>query len=86
MLCKKCQGRCPLCDSYVNPEVPVLICEDCAMSGYNTKCLACGGTGVETAYYCAGCAGLGKDRDGCPVVINMGKARMDGFYSRMFSE
>ncbi|CEH13655.1 phf5-like protein [Ceraceosorus bombacis] len=28
-LCEKCDGKCPICDSYVRPATLVRICEEC---------------------------------------------------------
>merc|ERR1712107_321485 len=53
-LCEICDGRCPICDSYVRPAVLVHICDECNYGTYNGRCIICGGTGVSDAYYCKG--------------------------------
>ncbi|KAG1780932.1 PHF5-like protein [Suillus placidus] len=65
-LCEKCDGKCPVCDSYVRPETLVRICDECNFD----------------AYYCAECTRLEKDRDGCPKIVNLGASRTDLFYER----
>ncbi|KAG9394008.1 PHF5-like [Carpediemonas membranifera] len=85
-VCANCQGRCPLCDSFVHQDEPVLICEDCYQSGYKDKCIVCGSRATDDAHYCKECVRHGKDRDGCPVVINIGGARMDSFFQRMMTK
>jgi PHD finger-like domain-containing protein 5A len=37
---------------------------------------------VAEAYYCEECVQLGKDRDGCPCILNVGKNAVDGYYER----
>ncbi|CAO1614399.1 unnamed protein product [Jaminaea pallidilutea] len=81
-LCEKCDGKCPICDSYVRPSTLVRICEECNFGSYGAKCIVCGGVGISDAYYCAECVRLEKDRDGCPKVVNLGASRTDLFYLR----
>ncbi|KAI0286110.1 PHF5-like protein-domain-containing protein [Russula aff. rugulosa BPL654] len=71
-LCEKCDGKCPVCDSYVRPETLVRICDECNFGTY----------GISDAYYCAECTRLEKDRDGCPKIVNLGASRTDLFYER----
>ncbi|KAJ5066561.1 hypothetical protein M0811_13498 [Anaeramoeba ignava] len=81
-LCEKCDGRCPICDSYVNPTKLVRICDECSYGSNQGKCIICGGAGVSDAYYCKQCVLQGKDRDGCPRIVNLGAARADDYYEQ----
>ncbi|CAC9885561.1 unnamed protein product, partial [Aureobasidium pullulans] len=65
-LCDKCDGKCPVCDSYVRPTTLVRICDECSFGNYQNKCVVCGG----------------EDRDGCPKIINLGSSRTDLFYQK----
>ncbi|KAI1791858.1 PHF5-like protein-domain-containing protein [Ganoderma leucocontextum] len=81
-LCEKCDGKCPVCDSYVRPETLVRICDECNFGTYGGRCIICGSPGISDAYYCAECTRLEKDRDGCPKIVNLGASRTDLFYER----
>ena len=81
-LCEKCDGRCPICDSYVRPATLVRVCDECNYGSYEGRCVICGGPGVSDAYYCKECTVQEKDRDGCPKIINLGSAKTDLFYER----
>ncbi|CAM9010737.1 hypothetical protein WICANDRAFT_29953 [Wickerhamomyces anomalus NRRL Y-366-8] len=81
-VCNKCDGRCPICDSFVRPTAKVRICEECAFGKNGSKCVVCGGNGVSDAYYCYECVVLEKSRDGCPKILNVGSSRMDIFYEK----
>ncbi|TIB42685.1 hypothetical protein E3P86_00272 [Wallemia ichthyophaga] len=50
-LCDKCDGKCPVCDSYVRPQTIVKICDECAFGTFGG--VICGGPGISDAYYCA---------------------------------
>lgn len=76
-LCDKCDGKCPVCDSYVRPTTLVRICDECSFGNYQNKCVVCGGEGISDAFYCYECTRLEKDRDGCPKIINLGSSRTD---------
>ena len=76
-LCDKCDGKCPVCDSYVRPTTLVRICDECSFGNYQNKCVVCGGEGISDAFYCHECTRLEKDRDGCPKIINLGSSRTD---------
>ncbi|EGX96999.1 PHF5-like protein [Cordyceps militaris CM01] len=76
-LCDKCDGKCPVCDSYVRPTTLVRICDECSFGNYQNKCAVCGGEGISDAFYCFECTRLEKDRDGCPKIINLGSSRTD---------
>jgi PHD finger-like domain-containing protein 5A len=76
-LCDKCDGKCPVCDSYVRPTTLVRICDECSFGNYQNKCVVCGGEGISDAFYCSECTRLEKDRDGCPKIINLGSSRTD---------
>ncbi|CAD6913306.1 unnamed protein product [Tilletia controversa] len=76
-LCEKCDGKCPICDSYVRPATLVRICEECNFGTFGGRCIICGNPGISDAYYCAECTRLEKDRDGCPKVVSGGSAKAD---------
>jgi PHD finger-like domain-containing protein 5A len=80
-LCDKCDGKCPVCDSYVRPTTLARICDECSFGNYQNKCIVCGGEGISDAFYCFECTRLEKDRDGCPKIINLGSSRTDLFVS-----
>ena len=80
-LCDKCDGKCPICDSYVRPATLVRICDDCNY-GTESRCVICSAPAVSDAYYCKGCTQMEKDRDGCPKIINLGVSRTDTYYER----
>jgi PHD finger-like domain-containing protein 5A len=81
-LCDKCDGKCPVCDSYVRPTTLVRICDECSFGNYQNKCVVCGGEGISDAFYCFECTRLEKDRDGCPKIVNLGSSRTDLFYQK----
>jgi PHD finger-like domain-containing protein 5A len=82
-LCEKCDGRCPICDSYVRPTEQVRICDECNYGPARDRCIVCGSAnGTNEAFYCYECCVQEKDRDGCPRVINVGAARLDALYER----
>ena len=86
MLCEKCDGRCVICDSWVNPKTIVRICDECNYGTLAGKCIICGGKGAAQAKYCRECTQLERDRDGCPRIINLGAARNDLFFERKASK
>ncbi|GJJ10960.1 hypothetical protein Clacol_005189 [Clathrus columnatus] len=43
-LCEKCDGKCPVCDSYVKPD---RICDECNFGSSGGKCTICGGQGIS---------------------------------------
>ncbi|CAD0086653.1 unnamed protein product [Aureobasidium vineae] len=49
-LCDKCDGKCPVCDSYVRPTTLVRICDECSFGNYQNKCVVCGGEHYEGNY------------------------------------
>ncbi|KAJ2028812.1 PHD finger-like domain-containing protein 5A [Coemansia sp. RSA 2337] len=81
-LCEKCDGKCIICDSLVQPEKPVHICDECNFGSHQGRCIVCNGKGVSDAHYCRECTRLEKDRDGCPKIVNIGSARSSLFYER----
>lgn len=81
-LCTSCDGKCPVCDSYVRPQEIVKICDECSFGNYANKCIICGGEGISDASYCFECVRLEKSRDGCPKIINLGSSRTDLFYTK----
>jgi PHD finger-like domain-containing protein 5A len=86
MLCDKCDGRCVICDSWVNPKTVVTICDECNFGSLSGRCVICGGKGTAQAHYCRECTKLEKDRDGCPRIVNLGQARADLFFERKVSK
>jgi len=81
-LCEKCDGKCPICDSYVRPHKAVRICDECNYGSTGGRCIICGSQGISDAYYCKECCLLEKDRDGCPRIVNIGTAKTDLTYER----
>lgn len=79
-LCEKCDGKCPICDSYVRPTTLVRICATCDYGSSHGRCILCSGPGFSDAYYCRECTQQEKDRDGCPKLINLSSAVKDRFY------
>lgn len=83
MLCLLCDGRCPICDSFVKPSARVRICDECGLGHMGNKCIVCGnGLGVNSqygsvAYYCLECVQMEKDREGCPRITNVGSSKSD---------
>ena len=69
-----------MCDSFVHPTEKVRICDECSFGVLEGKCIVCGAQGESEAYYCMECCQLGKDRDGCPRVLNLGVSRTDNYY------
>ena len=59
-LCEKCDGKCVICDSFVNPSTIVHICEECNYGSLLGRCVVCGGVGVTDAYYCRECVQRGR--------------------------
>ncbi len=60
-LCDKCDGKCPVCDSYVRPTTLVRICDECSFGNYQNKCVVCGGE-VRPPSCLASFAALGEER------------------------
>ena len=52
-LCEKCDGKCVICDSFVNPSTIVHTCDECNYGSFEGRCVVCGGVGVTDAYYCS---------------------------------
>ena len=75
-------GLCVVCSSMVNPETPVHICDECNYGSLSGRCVICGNAGVTDAYYCRECVQLGKDREGCCKIVNLGSTKTDLFYER----
>jgi len=82
MVCETCDGRCVLCDSFVNQKVVVHICDECNYGANSGKCIVCNRMGMSEAYYCRECVQLEKDRDGCAKVINVGVGRTDAYFEK----
>ena len=55
-LCEKCDGKCVICDSFVNPSTIVHTCDECNYGSFEGRCVVCGGVGVTDAYYCSECS------------------------------
>ncbi|QHS76809.1 U2 snRNP complex subunit RDS3 [Saccharomyces paradoxus] len=83
LLCEKCDGKCPICDSYVRPKRKVRICESCSFGKQAKNCIICNlNAGVNDAFYCWECCRLGKDKDGCPRILNLGSNRLDRHFEK----
>ena len=80
-MCQACEGRCPICDSYVKPYALVRVCDECDYGTNHGKCIICGAKGIADAYYCKECVLMEKDRENCPRVVNVAEARKDKFYN-----
>jgi len=92
-LCERCDGRCPLCDSYVSPTAVVFICDECFSSPQTKdRCIICNNSTISSlqrtssepiyAYYCRGCTLQEKDRDGCPRIQNIANIKLESLYER----
>ena len=75
-------GKCVICDSFVNLQTLVHICDECNYGSFEGRCVVCGNPGVTDAYYCRECCQMEKDRDGCPKIVNLGSTKTDLFYER----
>lgn len=84
-LCEKCDGKCPICDSYVRPATLVRICDECNYGSYEGRCVICGGVGVSDAYYCKECTLQEKDVSHGSRA-GLGGARQLGGYRRVLLE
>lgn len=83
-VCLNCDGRCPVCDSFVKPTEKVRVCQECSLDFLMTKCILCGNKfdeGVD-AYYCLECVRLEKHREGCPRIVNVGSSRSDMVFNK----
>ncbi|KAH3902925.1 probable Pre-mRNA-splicing factor RDS3 [Saccharomycodes ludwigii] len=83
-VCDKCDGRCPICDSMVNPTIKVRICDQCSNNTTKETCIICGAKNLakNTAYYCYQCYILEKNKDGCPKVINVGNNKIERHFNQ----
>ena len=81
-LCNAGDGKCVICDSFVNPHTLVHTCDECNYGSFEGRCVICGNPGVTDAYYCRECVQQEKDRDGCPKIVNLGSTKTDLFYER----
>ena len=61
-------GKCVICDSFVNLTEIVHICDECNYGSFEGRCVVCGNPGVTDAHYCRECVQQEKNRDGCPKV------------------
>ena len=75
-------GKCVICDSFVNPHTLVRICDECNYGSNENRCVVCGNVGVTDAYYCRECVQQGKHCEGCPKIVNLGSVRCDGNSTR----
>ena len=82
LLCENCEGRCPICDSPVDNGEVVKICGNCSFGQLKDRCIVCGAPAKHVAYYCQNCVLLGKNRDGCPRIINVGLSRSDMYFEK----
>ena len=81
-LCRHHDGQCVICDSFVRPAVVVHICDECCWGRKDGRCIICSGEGVADAYYCEECVQLGKARDGCPRITNIGINTRDRHFEK----
>lgn len=84
-VCSACDGRCPICDSYVKPTTKVRICQECSQGHSKDKCILCGnnyGDEGTPAYFCFECTKLDKDREGCPRILNMGSSKSEMMFNK----
>ena len=70
-------GKCVICDSFVNPNSLVHVCDECNYGSFSGRCVVCGNPGITDAYYCRECVQQGKDREGCPKVSRFSKDLCD---------
>src|SRR6187402_361035 len=68
-LCDKCDGKCPVCDSYVRPTTLVRICDECSFGNYQNKCVVCGGEVRSFPWICR-----------CRASTNICQGISDAFY------
>ena len=78
-LCDKCDGKCPVCDSYVRPTTLVRICDECSFGNYQNKCVVCGGEGISDAFYCFECTRLEKDFNTIEHLLRVGRRKLDTY-------
>lgn len=82
-VCSNCDGRCPICDSFVKPTSQVRVCHDCSQGHVLTKCILCLNNHNDiTAYYCLECVRLEKHREGCPRILNIGSSKSDMLFNK----
>ena len=79
-VCQNHEGRCVLCDSFVDMRVQARICDECGLGPSQGRCIVCNAPGAADAFYCKICQINEKDRDGCPRIVNVGIAKMDNYY------
>ncbi|CCF59479.1 hypothetical protein KAFR_0H00700 [Kazachstania africana CBS 2517] len=83
LLCDKCDGKCPICDSFIDDNTirlkkRVRICQTCSFGKQSYSCITCGSNlAHHEAFYCFECCKLEKDKDGCPRIINVGSNTVD---------
>ena len=82
MVCDGCEGKCPICDSVATEGERVRICGECSFGSLKEKCIVCGSIAKNPVYYCQNCILLGKNRDGCPRIINSGFNRSDVYFEK----
>ncbi|OHE90843.1 hypothetical protein CORC01_13865, partial [Colletotrichum orchidophilum] len=67
-LCDKCDGKCPVCDSYVRPTTLVRICDECSFGNYQNKCVVCGGADVTRSFLGSAASSFSNVADDGPGV------------------
>lgn len=88
LVCQQCDGKCPICDSFVKPTTKVRICHECSFGHLYNKCILCSnylGDNNElgvAAYYCAECVRTEKHREGCPRIVNIGSLKSDMVFKK----
>ncbi|RLV95736.1 Pre-mRNA-splicing factor RDS3 [Spathaspora sp. JA1] len=88
LVCSQCDGKCPICDSFVKPSAKVYICHDCSLGHLYNKCILCSnylGDNCELgvpANYCLECVRQEKHREGCPRIVNIGSSKSDMIFQK----
>ena len=60
-VCATHDGRCVLCDSFVDMETKTRICDECGLGPSQGRCIVCNAPGASDAYYCRICSLMEKD-------------------------
>ena len=82
MVCNKCDGQCPECNSLTHSTEEVRICDECNYGTQTGRCIICGGKGVSSAYYCRECVLMEHSRNGCSKNLDTGSGKADFIYDR----
>ena len=82
LICEKHEGLCVICDSFVNSQTVVRVCDECSFGKQGEKCIICNGVGVSEAMYCKECTTQEKHLDGCPRIKNISMSKTDLYYEK----